>query len=87
MGLDIVEMVMKVEELFDLEIPDAVAAQFLTVGHLHSYVVERLNQRGDLAVDSAAVFGRIRGIICRQLAVKPDAVTPDARFVEDLRAD
>jgi acyl carrier protein len=87
MGLDTVELVMKVEETFDLEIPDVVAAKLATVGQLHSYLVERINQRSDLPVDPAATFVRLRDIICRQLKVKPDAVTPDARFVEDLRAD
>jgi len=87
MGLDTVELVMKVEETFDLEIPDRVAAKLATVGQLQSYLVERINQRGDLPVDPAAIFVRLRDIICKQLGVKADAVTPDARFVEDLRAD
>jgi acyl carrier protein len=87
MGLDTVELVMKVEETFDLEIPDAVASKLYTVGQLHAYVVECINKRSDLQIDPAAVFVRLRDIICRQLGVQPDAVTPDARFVEDLRAD
>ena len=87
MGLDTVELVMKVEEMFDLEIPDAIAAKLVTVGQLHAYLVERINHRSNMPVDPAATFVRLRDIICRQLRVKPDAVTPDARFVEDLRAD
>ena len=35
MGLDNVELVMKVEEHFDLSIPDADASTLVTVGMLH----------------------------------------------------
>lgn len=36
---------------------------------------------------SVSVFDQIRDIIVEQLDVKPEEVTPDARFVDDLGAD
>lgn len=36
---------------------------------------------------SVSVFDRIRDIIVEQLDVSEEAVTPDARFVDDLGAD
>jgi len=87
MGLDTVELVLAVEETFTIEIPDAVAARLITVGDLHACVVERVTLRRDLAVDPYAIFVRLRDLICAQLGVKPEAVVPGARFVEDLRAD
>jgi acyl carrier protein len=35
----------------------------------------------------AALFDRVRDVVVRQLKVSPDEVTPEANFVEDLRAD
>ena len=86
-GLDTVVLVLAVEETFDIEIPDAVAARIYTVGALHACVVERVHVRSDVAIDPAAIFVRLRDLICKQLGVRPDDVVPGARFVEDLRAD
>jgi hypothetical protein len=53
MGLDTVELVMAVEEEFDLEIPDATAEKIFTVGDLHTFVVAELQRRGRTDIDSA----------------------------------
>jgi acyl carrier protein len=86
MGLDTVEIVMAVEEAFEVEIPDAAAAQIFTVGELHAFLVAELAHRGRLDVDPASAYEMLRDIICRQLGVEPAAVVPDARFVKDLGA-
>ncbi|HVO24413.1 MAG TPA: acyl carrier protein [Candidatus Margulisiibacteriota bacterium] len=36
---------------------------------------------------AAAVEAKVREIICEQLGVSEDEVTPDASFIEDLGAD
>jgi acyl carrier protein len=56
MGLDTVELVMAVEEYFDIEIPDEVASTLDTVGLLHRFVVAELQRKRLLPVDQAAVF-------------------------------
>lgn len=35
----------------------------------------------------AALFDRVRDVVVRQLKVSPEEVTPEANFIEDLRAD
>ena len=35
----------------------------------------------------AALFDRVRDVVVRQLKVSPDEVTPEANFIDDLRAD
>jgi acyl carrier protein len=86
MGLDTVELVMAVEEEFELEIPDAAAEKMVTVGDMHAFLESELKRLGrDL--DPAQVFERMRSIIVRQLGVDPDEVVPSARFVKDLHAD
>ena len=42
MGLDTVELVMRIEETFDITIPDAEAEKILTVGELYRYVLARV---------------------------------------------
>jgi acyl carrier protein len=87
MGLDTVELVMAVEEEFDLEIPDAAAEKMFTVGDMHSFLVSELKRREESEVDETRVFERLREIVCNQLGVKPELVVPEARFVKDLGAD
>jgi acyl carrier protein len=86
MGLDTVELVIRVEKEFDIEIPNADAARLVTVGDLQAYVVGVLRRQGQ--IESAdSVDARLRDIICDQLGVEPDDVVPSARFVDDLGAD
>ena len=87
MGLDTVELVMAVEEEFDLQIPDAVAAKMFTVGDLHTFLASELKRLGRNDWDEIRIFERLREITSRQLGVKPEAVVPEARFVDDLGAD
>lgn len=86
MGLDSVELVMSVEEHFDIAIPDHVAETLVTVGKLHDCVVSEL-QRLRRPCNSDAVFAEIREIICDRLGIEPERVVPEARFIQDFRID
>ena len=86
MGLDTVELVMAVEERFSISIPNQVAAQLVTVGQMHQYVVERLRQ-GGANPDSEQIYSAFADVICAQLGVKREVVRPEASFVDDLGAD
>ena len=87
MGLDTVELVMAIEEGFDLEIPAETAATLLTVGDMHAFLVSELTRLGRPDHDDGSVYEKLRDIICRQTGVEPDEEVPKARFVEDLRLD
>jgi acyl carrier protein len=87
MGLDSVELVMAVEEHFDISIPDREAAGLITVGMLHSWVVAELRRIKRSDVNAENVFADLRGLICKQLGVRPEQVVSDARFVDDLGMD
>lgn len=86
MGLDTVELVMRVEKEFAIDIPNADAARLVTVGELHGYVVETLRRQGRIE-SSDSVYEQLRDIICHQLGVNQENVVPSARFVDDLGAD
>lgn len=86
MGLDTVELVMAVEKRFSIDIVDKDAAQLTTVGQLHQYVVEQLSRQSS-PLKQNEVYAILADLICHQLGVKREEVTPDARFVDDLGAD
>jgi acyl carrier protein len=87
MGLDSVELVMKVEEHFDVVVPDEDASTLVSVGMLHTWVVNELRRLDRPNVDPPVVFNELRDLICRQLGVSADRVVPEARFVQDLHID
>ena len=86
MGLDTVELVMAVEQRFSIRIPNQVAAQLVTVGQMHQYVVVRLRQRG-ANPDSEAIYTVLADVISTQLGVKREVVRREASFVDDLGPD
>lgn len=87
MGLDSVELLLSVEDHFNIEVPDRVAEKMNTVGDIHAFVVSELNRLGRSIVSPATVFEELRDIICTQFAVKPGLVEPEAQIVRDLRID
>jgi acyl carrier protein len=44
-------------------------------------------QRGESTVMAGSIEDRVKEIICEQLGVSADEVTPQASFIEDLGAD
>jgi len=86
MGLDAVELVMAVEEHFAIEVDNVDAAKLVSCGLLCDYVVGQLRVRGDTRTEDE-VWSQLKAIIVEQLAVKPEEVTREAKFVEDLGVD
>ncbi len=90
MGLDSVEMMMAIEEEFDINIPDEEAVILDAVGKLYQHILNVLysNQSGESGqVDESKVWERMKDIIVTQLGVRPEQVTEDANFVVDLGID
>ncbi len=86
MGLDSVELVMRVEEAFEIAIDDAEAPGLVTVGLLHDYVVTALRDRGE-SVNPDKIFDQLRALIIVQLGISPELVVKNARFIQDLKLD
>lgn len=87
MGLDTVELILSVEEVFNIQISDKDVVRLMTVGELHAFVVEELIRLRDPDVNPQIVYNTLRNIICFRLGVPPEEVIPSARFVQDLHAD
>ncbi|HEV7694528.1 MAG TPA: hypothetical protein VGO52_27070 [Hyphomonadaceae bacterium] len=86
MGLDIVELVMSVEEEFDIDIPDKVQETIITVGNLADTVAAELARLGRPA-DPYDIFETVKKLTVERAEVDPHKVTRDARFVHDLGMD
>jgi acyl carrier protein len=88
MGMEIVELVMRVEEEFEIEIPDADAEAFDTVGALHRYIVQKLADDSSPEFNkeraSDEIWNKLRSIIADEFALPLERVTPEAHLVYDL---
>jgi acyl carrier protein len=80
MGMDTVELVMEVEEAFDITIPDADAERILTVGNLYHYILSRLHGDGPGTGHclTAATFYRLRRALMRSFRTPRCAIRPDS---------
>ena len=91
MGLETVELVMDVEDVFEIKIPDEDAQHVLTVGDLHQLcvrlIVEHHPQIEMHEARKAAVLHQLRTIICNQLGVRYEKTGPEVRFIGDLKVD
>ena len=87
MGLDAVELVIAVEEAFNIVIPDAVAAEMITPAIMISYVQKAVASCPDRARrwTHDEVRQIVRQIISEQLGVKNFNDTDE--FVRDLGID
>jgi acyl carrier protein len=86
MGMDIVELVLRVEEVFDISIDDREAEAIVTVGLLYEYVLRKLEEKGR-DVDRQKAWETLRETIINETGVRPDKVTKEARFIDDLGLD
>lgn len=92
MGLDTVELVMAAERQFQIEVSNAEADRWRTVGDMHAGVMALLEERfaaegRALRVDPDITWALLRDLVVEELGVKPEQVQPDAEFVRDLGAD
>jgi acyl carrier protein len=85
-GLDTVELVLGVEEAFEIKISDEDAPNLTTVGKLHLYIVSQLRAKGE-AVSADKIYDQLRALVVEHSGVKPEKVVRDARFVQDLNMD
>ena len=58
MGLEGVELMMDVEDRFEIALPDSAMEQILTVGDLHAFLMDRIRQQNSAVCLSAALFIR-----------------------------
>lgn len=85
MGLDTIELIVAIEDKFEITIPNADAPKLAVLGDMHKYIVQALRRR-DQTPDEAQVWESLKLIVVDLLAVRPDEVTRSAHIIHDLRA-
>ncbi len=81
MGLDTVELVMEIEEAFDISIPDDRASKMLTVGDVYEFILEKTADstlKSDTCL-SAAAFYELRKHV-RSLGLSDSKIRPKTKL-------
>ena len=85
MGLDLVELVMRIEEEFDVTIPDESAAAMTTPRHVIEYLMLQPNVSIQWSHDYVAISVWL--LIEDELGIDRHKFSEDSRFIEDMGAD
>ena len=85
MGLDLVEMVYRIEEEFEITIPDEVAETLITPRSVIDYLMSQPQINGKLSRDYVALSLWL--IIEDELGIERAYYTEDSRFIEDMGTD
>lgn len=87
MGLDLVELIISIEEAFDISIDDEEAGKVVTVNDCYKLILSNLANNNDKSLNNEQVWGIMKNLIITQLGVKPEEVVPEAEFIKDFGAD
>jgi acyl carrier protein len=82
MGLDSVEIVMKVEDAFDLAIEDTEAEKITTPGQLIELVMGKVGRTSHSACLTQRAFHRLRASLMNRFAMKRIQIRPETPLVE-----
>jgi acyl carrier protein len=82
-GIEIYWVVREVEDEFSIKIADWEAID--TVDDLYRFTLASLHEKVSVAVDTEAVWQRLKALLAQQLGLKPEQITPAARFYIDLK--
>lgn len=77
MGLDTVELVMAIEERFDIEIPDKEASEMRTVGDMQRFILSTLNVSDEKTCMTQQAFHLIRRTAMSAFGVSRGTLRPD----------
>lgn len=86
MGLEGVEILMEIEDEFDISIPDQVASNSPTVGDTHRVIVDMLVAKGAVRSPEleADAWQRLVMIVTGQMGMKPEDVRSESRWIPDI---
>ncbi|NIP38980.1 MAG: hypothetical protein GWO07_09615 [Candidatus Dadabacteria bacterium] len=87
MGLEIVELIISIEETFDIAIDNEEASKVVTVNDCYKLILSNLVKIEDKSWNDEQVWDKMKELLVYQLGVKPEDVIPEADFIKDLGAD
>lgn len=86
MGLDTVELVMEIEDEFEIEISDEAAPDLTTVGDIYLFVMNAVAARGR-TIDEREAWDRLKRIFVDRFGIPDQHLLPSAHIVYDLGLD
>ncbi len=81
MGLDGVEIIMKIEESFDIVIEDSVAEKIRTPGQLIDLVLSKVGRTSHGACLTQRAFHRVRGFLVKQFGRERQQIRTDTSMI------
>jgi acyl carrier protein len=85
MGMEVVDLVLRVEKAFSIQIDNHDANAIRTVGDLYQLILSKVPTRGPL--HDQVTWEKLRLIVATQLGLLEYEVLATSRFAEDLNAD
>lgn len=87
MGLDTVELVIAIEDAFEVRIANADAAKLTTPAEVTDYLMSRVRTDNDDPCPSQAGFYRIRSVLITQFGMPRQQIHPDSAWSELFKGD
>ncbi|MBB6521898.1 hypothetical protein [Pseudoteredinibacter isoporae] len=87
MGLDTVELVMWVEEEFDISLSDDEASVVLTVGDLAELIANKVNEKHGKRWTYIDPLPAVIDVLVKDYGVKREKISTASRIVDDLGLD
>lgn len=87
MGLDTVELVLRVEDTFGISISNSEAAEIFTVGQLHSCVLKKVGEAEKPGCLSSLAFYRTRRAMMQTFGIQRNDVRPESLITELVPSD
>ena len=84
MGLNTVDLVMKVEKEFNIEVPDQRWEQVVTVQDMYDVVWEFAGSR---LIDKDEMIAKINSILIDHIGCEPNEIAPEKSLTSDLGLD
>ncbi len=80
MGLDYVDIIIQIEEKFNIEISDKEAITVKTVGDLHTLVLRKISSYNPDACPTSIAFYQFRRTLCETHGYARETITPSSRL-------
>jgi acyl carrier protein len=87
MGLDTVELVIAIEDAFEIRIANADAAKLTTPAEVTDYLMSRLRTSSGAPCPSQAGFYRLRSVLMKEFGIPRQQILPDSSWCELFKSD
>ena len=85
MGLDMVEIIVKAENVFDINFYDYELAKIKTVGEFYELILEKTDNKTE-KLEDLEVWNNLIKITAKILDVNENEINKSSKFIDDLGA-